>query len=62
MHNFVSTFEEYLMVDAVDSRWEHLKKKLSSVQVFEDLVQLHNDYLDQILDKSMLARKETKIA
>jgi hypothetical protein len=50
------------MVDAVDSRWEHLKKKLSSVQVFEDLVQLHIDYLDQILDKSMLGRKETKIA
>ena len=62
MHNFMSTFEEYLMIDAIEAGWESLKKKMANVQVFEDLSSIHNEYLDKILDKSMLGRKETKIA
>jgi len=30
--------------------------------VFEDLIKIHNEFLDKILDQSMLGRKETKIA
>jgi len=62
MHSFMSTFEEYLMLDAIDAGWQNLKKKLSTIQVFEDLISIHNEFLDKILDKSMLGRKETKIA
>jgi len=62
MHNFMSTFEEYLMIDAIEAGWEALKKKMASIQVFEELISIHNEYLDKILDKSMLGRKETKIA
>lgn len=62
MHNFMSTFEEYIMIDAIEAGWEALKKKMANIQVFEELISMHNEYLDKILDKSMLGRKETKIA
>lgn len=62
MHSFVSTFEQYTMIDAIDAGWQAFNKKLRTIQVFEDLISIHNEYLDKILDKSMLGRKETKIA
>lgn len=62
MHNFMSTFEEYLMIDGIESGWLSLKSQMSSIQIFEDLIKIHNEFLDKILDKSMMGRKETKIA
>ena len=62
MHSFTCTFEQYIMVDAIDAGWQSFRKKLQKVQVFEDLVLTHNQFLDKILDRSMLGRKETKIA
>ena len=50
------------MIDAIDAGWQSFNKRLRSIQVFEDLISIHNEYLDKILDKSMLGRKETKIA
>ena len=62
MHSFMITFEQYLMIDAIDSQWLLFYKKLIKVQVFEELVQLHNSMLDKILDLTMIGRKETKIS
>lgn len=62
MHGFTCTFEQYIMIDAIDAGWQSFNKRLQSIQVFEDLISIHNEYLDKILDKSMLGRKETKIA
>ena len=58
----MSTFEEYLMIDGIESGWLSLKSQMSSIQIFEDLIKIHNEFLDKILDKSMMGRKETKIA
>ena len=62
MHTFMSTFEHYVMIDIIDSNWSEFIKKLSKIQVFEDLIQLHNSFLDKVLDMTMLGRRETKIA
>ena len=62
MHAFMSTFQVYLMIDAIEGGWHSFRKQLSSLQVFEDLVQAHDSFLERILDRSMLGRKETKIA
>ena len=62
MHNFMSTFEEYLMTDGIEAGWESLKAQMANIQIFEDLIKIHNEYLDKILDKSMMGRKDTKIA
>ena len=35
---------------------------MPEIQVFEDLISMHNEFLDRMLDKSMLGRRETKIA
>ena len=46
MHNFMSTFEEYLMIDGIESGWQSLKAQMSKIQVFEELIKIHNEYLD----------------
>jgi hypothetical protein len=31
MHSFMTTFEQYLMIDAIDSQWQQFIKKLSKI-------------------------------
>ena len=62
MHNFMQTLQEYIMIDAIEAGWQIVKNRMSEIQVFEDLILMHNEFLDRMLDKSMLGRKETKIA
>jgi hypothetical protein len=31
MQSFINTFEQYLMIDAIDAGWQEFKKKLQSV-------------------------------
>ena len=50
------------MIDAIEAGWQTVKNRMSEIQVFEDLISMHNEFLDRMLDKSMLGRKETKIA
>ena len=55
MHYFVSSMEEYVMVEVIESSWAMMKQKLAQINLFEELVALHNDYLDVILEKCFLA-------
>lgn len=58
------TFAEYLLIDTIESAWQWLNKTMQTVQAFEQLHQLHStDYLDgRILDRSLMGRKESKVA
>jgi hypothetical protein len=44
------------MVAVIHSQWTILKKQLAQIDYFEELISLHNSYLDTILEKCFLAR------
>jgi len=54
MHYFASLLEEYVMFEVIQSEWLHFKKALTSISLFEELVDLHNNYLNAILEKCFL--------
>ena len=44
------------MVAVIQSQWKIFKKQLAQINYFEDLISLHNAYLDTILEKCFLGR------
>ena len=48
------------MVAVVQSQWSILKKQMAQIDYFEELITLHNAYLDTILEKCFLARARDK--
>ena len=58
MHYFVTSMEEYIMVEVIELSWSILRKKLQTINMFEELVALHNDYLDVIMEKCFIAKAE----
>jgi intracellular septation protein A len=68
MHYFVSLIEEYVLYEVIHNQWLQFKKGLTSLTLFEELVDLHNTYLDTVLEKCFLrgtikdGRAQTDIA
>ena len=64
MQGFMHTFAEYLLIDTIEAAWQWLNKTMQTVQAFEQLQSLHNtEYLDvRVLDRSLMGRKESKVA
>lgn len=38
MHYFIRTLDEYFMVAVIQTQWEILKKELTKIDFFEELV------------------------
>lgn len=63
MSSFLQTFEEYICVDVIESAWHWFNKKLKAITTFDELLKCHEEFLEQrILDRSMMGRKQTKVA
>ena len=60
MHYFATLIEEYVLVEVIQTQWVYFKNSLENIMLFEELVDLHNNYLDTILDKCFLRGKESK--
>ena len=61
MHYFINTMEEYVMIAVIQAQWTTLKSKLAQINYFEELIALHNQYLDRILDKCFLNRPDNRL-
>ena len=61
MHHFVRVLDEYAMVEVIQTSWEQLKRKLAQLQTFEQLIQLHSDYLDRIMDRCFVTKKVNRV-
>lgn len=47
------------MTEVIHTAWHHFKSRLPSLNSFEELVDLHREYLNFMLDKSFLQRGKT---
>ncbi|CDW78602.1 lissencephaly type-1-like motif-containing protein [Stylonychia lemnae] len=61
MHHFTSTLEQYALTEVIHSSWQTFKNNLPHQYMFEDLIRLHNDFLDQIMIKCFIDKKDHKI-
>lgn len=59
MEHFMKVLDEYVMVEVISTAWQQLRAKLPTLGSFEQLIQLHSDYLQQIMDKCFVAKAKT---
>lgn len=61
MQHFISMMEQYALTEVIEASWKNFKDSLTRIQDFEDLIKLHNDFLDQILVKCFIDKKDHKV-
>jgi len=54
-------FEEYVMTEVIETEWTSFRKTLTQATLFEEIVTLHNRYLDTIAEKCLLERGSGKL-
>lgn len=59
MQHFLQVLDEYAMIEVIQAAWENLRSKLPTLNSFDQLVQLHQDYLDEIMDKCFVTKTKT---
>ena len=53
MQHFISVLEQYTQIEVIQASWTVFKQNLAHQTVFEDLIKLHNEYLDTIKRQSV---------
>lgn len=53
MSHFVTALEQYTLIEVIQSQWVVFKSSLGQQTVFEDLIKLHNEFLDSIKHQSV---------
>ena len=58
MTHFVSNLQSYLMLDVLESGWKSMMERFQQNQTssLDDILHAHDDYLDEILSKSLLPK------
>jgi len=54
MVHFISNLQSYLMFEVLESGWKDLVSKLQSSRTLDEVISAHNEYLDEIVIKSLL--------
>lgn len=58
MLNFVQNLQYYMMCEVLEPNWRQLEKGLRSVSNIDDVLLMHNDFLDKCLRDCMLSSRD----
>ncbi len=58
MLNFVQNLQYYMSFEVLEPNWRQLEKGLHSVSNIDDVLLMHNDFLDKCLRDCMLSSRE----
>lgn len=53
MQHFISVLEQYTQIEVIQTSWTIFKQNLAHQTIFEDLIKLHNEFLDTIKRQSV---------
>lgn len=53
--HFLTNIQSYLMFEVLESGWKKLRSRLQSSRSLDEVIIAHNDYLDEIVAKSLLS-------
>lgn len=58
MLNFVQNLQYYMMCEVLEPNWRQLEEGLRTVSNIDDVLLMHNDFLDKCLRDCMLSSRE----
>lgn len=58
MLNFVQNLQYYMMFEVLEPNWSILEQSLRAVTTIDDVLTVHNDFLDKCLRDCMLSSRE----
>mmetsp|Transcript_42979 Transcript_42979/g.31384 ORF Transcript_42979/g.31384 Transcript_42979/m.31384 type:complete len:114 (+) Transcript_42979:44-385(+) len=61
MQHFISMMEQFVLTEVIEALWTKFKESLTNISVFEDLIRLHNDFLDKVMQKCYIDKKDNKV-
>mmetsp|Transcript_17188 Transcript_17188/g.32533 ORF Transcript_17188/g.32533 Transcript_17188/m.32533 type:complete len:1032 (-) Transcript_17188:54-3149(-) len=60
MLHFLTNLQSYLMFEVLESGWKDLVHKLGCAKTLDEVISSHDDYLNEILEKSLVAEALSK--
>jgi len=48
MQHFIQVLEQYTLIEVIQASWTVFKQNLAHQTIYEDLIKLHNDFLDSV--------------
>jgi gamma-tubulin complex component 3 len=60
MLHFLTNLQSYLMFEVLESGWKDLVQKLGCAKTLDQVISSHDDYLNEILEKSLVAEAFSK--
>ncbi|CAK91357.1 unnamed protein product (macronuclear) [Paramecium tetraurelia] len=61
MIHFIKSFFSYLMLDAIEAPWKKFMDQINQIENLDHLIQLHEQLLNEIIDKVFLNQKQEQI-
>ena len=58
MLHFVKNYVYYMAVEVLEERWHHLSEGLKTVKTIDEIMNLHNTFLDECLKECLLMDQE----
>ena len=55
MLHFVKTFFSYLMLEVIETEWNHFVSSIEKVESLDEIIQRHEKFVENVLEKSMLS-------
>ena len=53
MQHFIQVLEQYTLIEVIQASWTVFKQNLAHQTIYEDLIKLHNDFLDSVKQQSV---------
>ncbi|KRX07188.1 hypothetical protein PPERSA_00345 [Pseudocohnilembus persalinus] len=61
MLHFIDNLFNYLMVEVIETAWKHFQDSLNNIKDFKEIIDVHQKFVDQILERLLLTQKSEKI-
>ncbi|CAK94171.1 unnamed protein product (macronuclear) [Paramecium tetraurelia] len=61
MIHFIKNFFSYLMLDAIETPWKKFMDQINQIENLDHLIQLHEQLLNEIIDRTFLHQKQEEI-
>ena len=52
--HFVSTLHNYLTLEVLETQYKRLVEKLNNIEYLDDLIQIHKNFVDSVIEQSLL--------
>ena len=59
--HFVSTLHNYFTLEVLETQYKRLVEKLSKIEYLDDLIEIHREFVDAVIDQSLLNQDNSSL-